>query len=309
MRFDFGDLFTAEVRKVMPLARQRKLPIAFDCRPPSTTLVTDPMAASQALGRLLHAVLELVDVGFFAFDAVAQPMLPGRCTIAVKLAGTGLVAPTETFERVARRLWLDDTQPSASGYTARLRRASGRCPHTGGTIELSAVQALGILLSFHWSQVRCESASPLPTESANGRTAWLVNHDGVAAEALVRRLVRLGWNPRLFESAGAAERRLRALAPNQAQPGLVMVFADGRVTPLAAMQALDAQLSPSTQRVLLLDEPPDPLADTPPMWRIYPLPPSPTELRVLTSPAAAEPDTAPWRREISRMSSNGISPG
>ncbi len=295
MLFDFGELFTEAVRQVVPLAQRRRMPVAFDCRPPAVTLQTDPDAVHQALQRLFEGAIAAMDVGFLLIDAVPRLLRPGRCALTIKAGGAGLMAGAATVDRVLQDLWLAPMPMEGDVGQAHLRRALGRCPHTGADIEFSAVPGHGMLLSFEWRHVRYELPGTVAVEGAHGATAWLVHHDGVAAEALARRLKRLGWQASRLESVETAERRLRGLGPAQAKPALVVV-SDAAAAGASLVQ-LHRLLPAAVQRVRLhtAGAPmPAGAADFAPIFD----PPSPGDLRELTGrccrPAAAPHVLAQW---------------
>jgi hypothetical protein len=152
-----------------------------------------------------------------------------------------------------------------------------------------------MLLSFEWRHVRYELPGTVAVQGAGGAAAWLVHHDGVAAEALARRLKRLGWQPARLESVEMAERRLRGLGTAQPKPALVIVSEAAAAG--ASLAGLHGLLPVAAQRVLLRTEGapmPAGASDFEPLSD----PPSPGDLRELTGrcsqPAASPQALAQW---------------
>jgi hypothetical protein len=247
MAFDFGELFTASVRHVVPMLVRKRLPFAFDCRLPPGFIDADSATLRLALHRVLAASVRLVDVGFQIFDVTSRPQGHRHCTLTVKVGATGMLASNAVLDEIARSLDLSWDLIDSAGETPRLRRAFGRCPLTDALVDLSTARTQGAVLTIEFMKLRFDAAQA-SAQRVSGASAWLVSEDGVAAESLARRLARMGWTTVRIDSLQHAVRRLRATPPVQPRPSLLVVIEPPSLDPAQIIQ-LDEALPTETQRI------------------------------------------------------------
>lgn len=292
MNVELSGLFTDAVRRVAPLAQEKKLACSFDWRGPGTVARCDAAAMQSSLHRLLCAALDLVEVGFLVFYAETRLLRPRKCQLVVKAAGTGLLASEARIAAVLDRLLMVEDGPPVHGGRPRLHRAQGVCPSTGANVQFASLPSEGALFSVEWLLPVDTVHEPAAGVDANQARAWVIHDDEVAAQSLVRRLQRLGWATTIFDAPAPAARRLRALAPSNARPALLIAMESAAVSP-SSVQALRADLPAGTQAVY------GALAGSPTLGRdgavpgfavsVHPF--SPGELRAMTqwlSPARAD---------------------
>lgn len=241
--FDFGEVFTQAVRQVLCGLRRKPLVSSFDCRMPSIPVIGDTVALRCSLHRLLHGAMDLVDGGLVIFDAEAQARR-SHLAASVRIAVTGGAHDAATDDVLSRL----ELMPECDDAGSRLRRAQGRCPRTGATIDFAALAGEGMLFKLDHALRLAPDAEPAYEAHADQARAWVVDADEPAGQLLVRRLQRLGWATASFGSMAQAQRRLQAMTQGQARPALVVAAESGSVT-LADAQRLLRALPPSARCV------------------------------------------------------------
>lgn len=291
--FDFGELFTEVVRETVPRMQARKLEFLFDCRgamPRGDAVREQPMR--QALVRLFDAALDILDDGFVFFTAQAAALPDGGCRLAVAAACSGRFRPAAAWREVLTGLRLQGvdamTDEALRDMRAPLR---GDCPLTAGELKFVLHETEGALFALELmvppDQAQWVQPSPL---HAGGARAWLINGHATA-RSLERRLQRVGWATRQFDTVDDALAALERLSPRHSRPALVLAYA-GPALHTSAMQRLAAALPPSTRLVyaMLPGSPPPEHLPARAEPRTYPF--SPADVREFTERAAqahAEP--------------------
>lgn len=252
--FDFGELFTGSVRRLMPLVRERRLRLVFDYEGEPVVLRGEASQWEQALQRVFAAAVEVLHDGFVLLTA--QVHRPGRgCRIAVAAALSGQFAPA-TVRRVLEQLQLQGVDQLSDEALLELKTPiTGTCPLTGGRLQFISDAAEGALLSLMVQDPPLSGsgaaggADDAQTPDAAAARAWLIGEEALTRRALERRLQRLGWATRCFGSTAEAEAGLRALAPRHARPALV-IAEEGPAVTLDALRLVWHLLPPDTQVVL-----------------------------------------------------------
>ncbi len=291
MSFDVGELFTVAVRRTLPHLNERKLSGAFDVRGSRVIVRADASAMQRAFHRLILGVGDLVRVGFVVLQAETQVARGARCTLELKLAGTGLQASRQVADLVLSRLQLEDDEEADAGagqpHSPDRRRAVGVCPATGAAVQFARGPAEGLLLTAQW-QLPVEAVDASEAPQAGQARAWIIDADEVAAQSLARRLQRVGWATTRFDSAMAAARRL-ATFNGDARPALVVAVECAGVSP-GTVQSLRRYLPPWTVCVYaaVIGSPTLALIDGVPGFDVRVCPLSPMELDDLTSVLSRE---------------------
>jgi CheY-like chemotaxis protein len=292
MSFDFAELFTAGARHIVPHTLSKRLTISFDYRGSQLLLASDAAAMKCSVLRLLCGVTDLVEAGFLIFYAQGQAQRPGKCLATLRAAGAGQLARDDKISAVLERLQLsEDALPVGSGKP-RLRRATGRCPNTGASIEFSSLPYEGLLMSAEWLMPGTAMSDGDAAFDAQHARAWVIHDDEVVAESLGRRLQRLGWATSRFDTAASAARRLRAMPPEHARPSLVVAIESQTVTP-TSVQILWPSLPDWTQRIYAVSAG-SPCLMTPdgvPGFEVWPQPFSPADLNGFTARLSPASDT------------------
>jgi CheY-like chemotaxis protein len=292
--FEFGELFTQAARQAVPRARARGLGFGFDYRGPGLRWLADEAAPRQALCQVLDAAIDVLADGFVFFTAHVSGSRERGCHVAVAAASTGEFQPAAVWREVLRRLDIDGVQwMSDEALLEREAVATGVCPFTGGRLAFLYDVKEGSLFSLEVDLLP-ESARLLNEDvdaAAGGARAWIVNAGAAGTRTMERRLQRLGWATRAFDTVAAARRELECMASGYSRPSLVLAYGEPGVT-AAALRPLVALLPEQTQVVLAV--PPDTVLESPPgkepgiETRHYPF--SPTELRDFTRRAAQHAD-------------------
>lgn len=294
MNVELSELFTDAVRRVAPLAQEKKLACSFDWRGPGPVARCDAAAMQSSLHRLLCAALDLVEVGFLVFYAETRLLRPRKCQLIVKAAGTGLLASEARIAAVLERLALAEDGPPVLAGRPRLHRAQGVCPSTGASVQFASLPSEGALFSIEWLLPVDIVHEPAAGLDANQARAWVIHDDEVAAQSLVRRLQRLGWATTVFDAPAPAARRLRALGPSNARPSLLIAMECATVSP-SSVQALWPDLRAGTQAVYAALAGSSTLGrdDAVPGFSVSVHPFSPSDLRAMTQHLSpARPDAS-----------------
>ncbi|AKJ29628.1 response regulator [Caldimonas brevitalea] len=279
--FDFAELFTLCVRQAVPLAASKQQSFGFDYRGPRVMLQGDATAMKRGIYRLLCGAVDLLETGFVVFTGSGRPHGHGTCEVTVTAAGTGLLEPDACIGEVLERLQLTEVRVDAGSRAAGARSARGVCPVTQAAVSFASLPAEGVLFSLAAVLPGVVDTSPLP--DAGGARAWAVNPNAVAAEALLRRLERLGWTTEAFGSCVEVEQRLRSLQDKPGLPSLLVVMETPDVT-RDALRSVAALLPPSTTLVLAVIVGSPSLLNLTPVegFQVRALPLGPTDLYDLT---------------------------
>jgi hypothetical protein len=176
--FEFSEVFTVAVRRILPLILAKGLSHSFDVRGPEVVVSADPDAVAAGLHRLLRGALDLIDVGFLVLDAETCMTRSGKCYVSAKIGGTGRVASNEHFTEVLQRLELTEAAYSSDVHRPQLRRAAGTCPATGATLEFASSPSQGVLFSAKWIEPRAAVQDLPPVDVARAR-AWVIHEDSL----------------------------------------------------------------------------------------------------------------------------------
>jgi CheY-like chemotaxis protein len=233
--FEFSEVFTVAVRRVLPQILSKRLSHSFDVRGPEVFVASDADAVGAGLHRLLLGALDLIDVGFLVLDAETCVTRSGKLYICVKAGGTGRVASQQRIGEVLERLQMTEAVDSSDQYRPLLRRATGVCPATGAALEFASSPSQGVLFSAKWVEPHSQLRMLAPPDLRHAR-AWVINEDSLVCESLVRRLQRLGWATTKFGSYTQAIRQLRAMQADHARPALVVGVESHSFGPAAAQQ-------------------------------------------------------------------------
>jgi CheY-like chemotaxis protein len=284
--FDFSELFTVAVRRVLPQILAKGLSHSFDVRGPEVVTSAEPGAVAAGLHRLLLAVLDLIDAGFLVLDAETGATRLGKCYVSVKLGGTGRIASQQRITDVLHRLELTEAVYSSDLHRPLLRRATGLCPGTGAAIDFAASPSQGILFGARWIEPRA-GAHDAPAIDVGHERAWVINEDALVCESLVRRLQRLGWATGKFTSHEHAIRQLRSMREEHTRPTLVVGVESRSFGPAQALQ-LSAVLPRWTHCIYALASGSATLLDPSALgeWEVAVRPLSPQQMRRLASLAS-----------------------
>lgn len=285
---DFADLYTVAVRRALLGARAQELSISFDCRS-TAALRFEASRLERSLHRLLCGALELCPSGTLIFDAETHALHTSRALLRIRIAANA-GSTSEAVAATVSKLQLADVVGDGT-LPPRLRRARGRCPLTGGLVTLAHSSSAGILVEYEQSFEIADADGGRNGVRAAGALAWLIDAEAAPAATLERRLRRLGWATTSLRSTRQALRRLRAMAPQQPRPTLV-VATQPHPSCASELQQL-AALLPSPSLCILAAPVGSPLLATPQAvpgvdLRVAPL--GPGELEQLTAALARRAD-------------------
>jgi CheY-like chemotaxis protein len=217
---ELSNLLCEVARKSVPMLRARGHVLSFDYRGPSLQLEGDEAPLHAGLYRLLCGVADMVDAGFTVFKASVEPGAAGDWALDVQVAAAGTARSPSVVGEVLARLGLADAPVSSpAGVTAR--SAFGTCPRSGAQVHCLVVPSDGVLFRFG---LACRPLQALEASvDAQGARAWLIDPKVVPSALLQRRLQRLGWRVRRFESFAHAMERVTRLKSESA-PDLVVAM-------------------------------------------------------------------------------------
>lgn len=218
--YELSDLLCEVARKSAPMLRSRGHVLSFDYRGPALHLEGDEAALHAGLHRLLCGVADMVEAGFTVFKASVEPGASGVWSLDVQVAAAGTALSPAVVGEVLARLDLVDA-PVSSPAGVMARTAAGTCPRSGAQVHCLVVPSDGVLFRF---ELPCRPLKVLEVSAdAQGARAWLIDPKVVPSALLQRRMQRLGWRVRRFESfAPVLERVARSKA--ESFPDLVVAM-------------------------------------------------------------------------------------
>ena len=243
--FDFAELFTVATRQLVRRASGRDLRFAFDYRGPLAIMAGEAIAMRRSLHRVLHGLVDLVESGVVVLEAQTRLTPFNHCHVEVSAVGSGAIASDGMLGTVVSRLQLVQESGFADPAGQRLRRASGDCPITGARVDFEASPIAGVLFRARW-RLPAERPVEGSVPDARGALAWIVDAREGAGGLLTRRLQRLGWTTRQFNSCAEVFRRVRGRGNADRVPSLLLVI-ESRPIPPSALRGLRDAL-PGTTR-------------------------------------------------------------
>ena len=231
-RFDPAQALARNLRRLMPLARQRRLLLRYDWTGPSVDVVADDGCLGQIITNLLGNAIKFTQHGHVTLLTTAR-----SCDAA------GLNLDLAQASHLDLLISVQDTGPGIAAdrrtevFKAFVQGDQSLSRHHGGAglglaIALHLAQDLGARLSLdcpaeggcHFSLALRLPLAPRATEVAATaqaaspvRLAWLVHDDHAAGDWLAARLRRLGWTAQVVlgvPTAAALGGRLDGAAPD-----------------------------------------------------------------------------------------------
>jgi hypothetical protein len=222
---------------VAPIIVERGLGLAFDVDERLCKVTCDDVV-SRTLHRLLTGSLDLLGKGLLSCSSSMDDA--GRCTVS--LNGSGEMVSDQRVAELLGRLNFVTTESSPGK-----RQARGVCPISGARVDLCVEPTEGFVLNAEFPGCASSAlAEPLP--SAGGALAWLMMNRPPGAVMLKRRLTRLGWRVRTFESDECLEASMIQLECET--PALVVAVECERELTQRVRDWLELPFPSTTQRVL-----------------------------------------------------------
>jgi hypothetical protein len=207
---------TDAVRQMLPLARNKGLPLHFDSTGLKAVAREDSRAVRTLVERLLTAAISLTRRGTVTCVVDAQPEGLADCRLEILV--------TDTSGGPAR--WPHDgpaepaTTPAVAQAVASLEAVRMLAKAIGGQFDYDHSAEAGtrarVSLLVPCYAPLDESVPPV----VDGAVAWLVGQQEFTLEMAAPRLQRLGWRTRCFVDAVQAE---AALAAGKAERPLLVV--------------------------------------------------------------------------------------
>jgi CheY-like chemotaxis protein len=231
---ELSDLLCQVARQSVPILSARGSQLAFDYRGPSLVLEHDDAALHAGLYRLLCGVADMVDGGVAVLTASVRPEAAGDWALTVQVSASGAVVAPPVVSEVLARLGLSDVSVEPmEGLSART--AAGICPRSGAHVYGIVTPGKGVELRF---ELLCRPQQVHDAAvDARGAQAWIIDPRAVPAGLLQRRLRRLGWSVRCFESLALA-REQAAAAPADGPDLVVLGGEDAESGARADLQAV-----------------------------------------------------------------------
>ena len=248
---DLGQVFTRVARRAVPHAVDRELMMGFDYQGPAIVVEEDPVALEAALDRLLAGLFDMFAAGYAMFGASVETDAAGACRVTVRVSGFGALESGSRIDAVLARMGLaeqtdaappapraehrdasraarvaradrpayaSDEEPPPAGHD--VRRATGRCPHTGAQIVCTCDSREGVFLRAVLTYPLSSIATPAAGKTAAGAHAWVVDRNLRPSALGLQRLQRDGWVVTRFGSL---------------EHPLILAGADGDGPPLPAL--------------------------------------------------------------------------
>lgn len=283
---DFSELFTDSARRLLPVARSKRLVSYFDYSGLFIDLAGNTAGVRSGLHRIMAALVELVEDGFVMFHAdVMRVHADEACLITVHAAANVCHPEEPRVLDALQRLRLDivdgpvDALPTGHPATASVR-AVGRCPSSGADVTFSLVPEEGMVFSWRWQcGVECPCTEH-PVPRAEGAHAWLVDTVPNSLDCVRRRLQRAGWRTDRYQTLGIVGPLLRA-RPADAPP-LLVILSEADRGDLAWLEAFARAPAPARLVLAVLAGSPSLRSrhDSPVDIRVLPL--SPREMDAFT---------------------------
>jgi CheY-like chemotaxis protein len=254
-KFEFGELFTGSVRRMVPRLDDRRLRLLFDYEGPQISVQADASQWDQGLRRVFDGAIAMLQEGFVLLTARVDDGARARCRISVAAAASGSFTSVDARRQVLNELQMQGVDELSDDALWELKApVRATCPYTGGALQFFSDPADGSLFSLVIESPAVRLDEPvLRLAGAPAPRAWLIGEDDVHQHALERRLQRLGWATRCFESVAETVADLQAQPAQQGRPALVIAEEGGAVT-LDALAPL-AQLLPAQSQLVLAVSP------------------------------------------------------
>jgi CheY-like chemotaxis protein len=237
LEVDLAELTCEVARRSTPMLRTHGHLLCFDYRGPVLRAELDETGLHAGVYRLLCAVADLVDGGFVVLKANAHEAGDGRCSLVVHIAAAGAPRPATAVAAVLERLELVDvlgSDPAGAADVVAAHTAVGVCTGSGAQVRCVVAPGEGVLFRY---ELPVRPLATVDTSAdAQGTRAWIIDAAQVSAALLQRRLQRLGWRVRRFDTLAAAVERA-GQTPLDAMPALVIAMEGDDAPAWADLQA------------------------------------------------------------------------
>ena len=192
--FDLCDTLAEAMRVVMPTVRTKNLGLVYDHIGAVSRVVGDAQRVQQIVSNLLSNAVKYTEQGHIEMVSHVHEVAPGQCVARIAVRDTGCGMKPDVAARVF--------QPFVQGDASLARRHGGT--GLGLSIALGLAQSVGGSLTLDSTPGRGSSFTlELPLRVQAGLQpgsgwpppghAWLLHTRAAPAQAIERRLQRLGW--------------------------------------------------------------------------------------------------------------------
>jgi hypothetical protein len=232
------------VREPLALARERGLLAHFDYEGLTPVARAEGQGVKSLAERLAMSGVRNTAAGSVSFLSRVNPSGPAECRLHLQLLSTARMLSADGEDQLQRSIThsVDPAVTSFAVVRALCEAMQGRFSYRSG--------AAGSVVDV---EVPIPCLAPLrdmPSASAEGAQAWLVGDDPRIHGLLPRRLERLDWSVRLFETTAEVDAAL-AVRSHAASPALVVVSTGaGRKIWVSGLRQ---RVSPQTQLFYVAD--------------------------------------------------------
>ena len=246
--FDLCDSLAEAMRVVMPTVRTKNLGLIYDHVGAISRVIGDSQRVQQIVSNLLSNAVKYTEQGYVEVVTRVHEVAPGQCVARIAVRDTGCGMNPDVAARVFQPFVQgDDSLARRHGGTGLgLSIALGLAQSVGGSLALDSTPGQGSCFTLELPLRVQAGHQPAAGWPPPGH-AWLLHTRAMPAQAMRRRLQRVGWDCDIL--GGVAELIEHARRAHQA-PDLLLL-SESAIDPGTDL-ALLRRLLPHTNIVLLV---------------------------------------------------------
>jgi signal transduction histidine kinase/CheY-like chemotaxis protein len=192
--FDLCDTLAEAMRVVMPTVRTKNLGLIYDHIGAISRVVGDPQRVQQIVSNLLSNAVKYTEQGHIEMVTHVHEVAPGQCVARIAVRDTGCGMKPDVASRVFQPFVQGDASLARrhGGTGLGLSIALGLAQSVGGTLTLESTPGRGSCFTLELP-LRVQAGDQPGSGWPPPGHAWLLHNRMVPAQAIQRRLQRLGW--------------------------------------------------------------------------------------------------------------------
>lgn len=254
--FDLCDTLAEAMRVIMPTVRTKNLGLIYDHIGAISRVIGDAQRVQQIVSNLLSNAVKYTEQGHIELVTYVHEVAPGQCLARISVRDTGCGMNPDVAARVFQPFVQGDASLARrhGGTGLGLSIALGLAESVGGSLALDSTPGRGSCFTLELP-LRVQAGHQPGAGWPPPGHAWLLHTRAMPAQAMKRRLQRVGWGCDILGSVS----ELIEHARNAHQAPDLLLLSESAIDPGVDL-ALLRRVLPNTNIVLLVrpdwNEPP-----------------------------------------------------
>lgn len=200
--FDLCDTLAEAMRVIMPTVRTKNLGLIYDHIGAISRVIGDAQRVQQIVSNLLSNAVKYTEQGHIELVTHVHEVAPGQCLARISVRDTGCGMSPDVAARVFQPFVQGDASLARrhGGTGLGLSIALGLAESVGGSLALDSTPSRGSCFTLELP-LRVQAGHQPGSGWPPTGLAWLLHSRLVPAQAIQRRLQRMGWGCDILGSA------------------------------------------------------------------------------------------------------------